>query len=68
VPWTVEETAALCRGVIKFGTGWAQISAAITLANRAAPNCKDRMRTLVKQAGGGEYVEVAQRWLEGSGW
>jgi hypothetical protein len=67
VPWTEEETAALCQGVIKFGTGWTQISAAATLANRAAPTCKDRMRTLVKQAGGGEYVKVAQSWLEGSG-
>ena len=66
VAWTSEETAVLCQGVIKFGAKWAQISTADVLLNRTGPNCKDRMRTLVKQTGGGEYLDVAQCWLKGS--
>ena len=57
----------LCQGVIKFGSKWTQIASAAGLANRTGPNSKDRMRMLVKQAGGGEYVDVAQNWLKESG-
>ena len=68
VAWTHEETAVLCQGVIKFGARWSQIATAATLLDRTGPNCKDRMRTLVKQyAGGGKCVDVAQCWLKDNG-
>jgi Myb-like DNA-binding domain len=50
IPWTAEETQALCQGVLDHGGAkWAVICKANALSRRSNVHCKDRMRTLMRQ-------------------
>ena len=63
IPWSAEETAVLCRGIIEHGGGkWALI--AKKMARRTNVHCKDKARILLRQYGGENLVEAAEKFIK----
>ena len=63
--WTVDETRALCRGILNHGSGkWAVIAALPGLERRSNVQCKDRSRNVKQQQGAETIAAAAESWLE----
>lgn len=67
VAWSVEESIALCQGVLKYsGAKWAEISTDPALNQRTNVHCKDRMRVIMKQYDSSDPLDVAERFINDS--
>ena len=63
IPWSAEETAVLCRGIIEHGGGkWALIAKKMT--RRTNVHCKDKARILLRHYGGENLVEAAEKFIK----
>lgn len=63
IPWSADETAVLCRGIIEHGGGkWALIARKLT--RRSNVHAKDKGRVLLRQYGTDSLVEAAEKFIE----